>query len=121
MPTTAQDRVRTGPIAALLTLLSLFLAAGTVSAANTSLQPPAARLATGRHGPAAPALLPANRNASDDEASGGGSDPSLLPPGTAIVVERLWARPAAGASPAERSTLPRPPGSSYRARAPPAS
>jgi hypothetical protein len=119
VPTTAQDQVRTGPLAALLILLSLFLAAGS-GAAGDDLRAPAARLGAGRH-VSSTALLPAGaRNPSDDEMSGTGADPSLLPPPPGIVTERLSARPAAEPAAAEPGSIRRAPSASYRARAPPA-
>jgi hypothetical protein len=121
VPTAAQDRVRTGPLAALLIFLSLFLAAGTSAAAGDDLRAPAARLGSGRHA-ASNALLPTGaRNPSDDESSGTGADPSLLPSPPAIVTERLPARPPAESRSEAPGAVPRPPAASYRARAPPAS
>lgn len=120
MPTTAQDRVSRGPLAALLILLSLLLAAGT-AAASDDLRAPAARLGSSRHNMATGLLPPGARNPSDDEMSGAGADPSLLSSGPGIVTERLWARPLAEAPSQERGSVPRTPSSSYRARAPPAS
>ena len=120
MPTTAQDRVSRGPLAALLILLSLFLSAGT-AAASDDIRAPAARLGSSRHGASTALLPPGTRDPLDDELPGAGADPSLLPPAPGIVTERLWARPLAGARPRERGPAPRPPSASYRARAPPAS
>ena len=120
MPTTAQDRVRRGPFAALLILLSLFLGSAT-AAAGTDLRGPSTRLGSSRHSPAA-ALLPSPaRSSLEDEASDSGSGPSLRPSAPGIVTEGLPARPRAGFRPAAQASIPQPASASYRARAPPAS
>jgi hypothetical protein len=120
VPTSAQDRVRRGPLAALLLLLGLFLAVGS-GAAGDELRAPAARLGSARHSGSA-ALLPSGlRNPSDDELSGTGADPSFLPSPPGIVTERLAARPGAEPGSQASGAVPRPPGAAYRARAPPAS
>jgi hypothetical protein len=121
VPSTAQDRDRRGPLAALLILLSLFLAAETAAAASYDVRPPAARLGSSRPGPSAALLPPGTRNSLDDEIAGAGGDPSLLPPAPGIVTERLWARPLAEAPSETQGAVERPPSASYRARAPPAS
>jgi hypothetical protein len=120
VPTTAHDRIRRGPLAALLLFLSLFLTAGT-AAANSHSPASAARLGPSRHG-SATALLPAGtRNPLDDEASSAGAGPAVAPSGPALVTERLWERPGAEAPSYGWAAVPRPAGASYRARAPPAS
>jgi hypothetical protein len=119
--TTAQDRASRGPLAALLILLSLLLSAGTAAAAGGDVRGPAARLGSSRHGASTALLPPGARNPLDDEISGSDGDPSLLPPGPAVVTERLWARPLAKAPSLEPGSVPVPPSASYRARAPPAS
>jgi hypothetical protein len=121
VPTTAQDRDRRGPFAALLILLSLLLGAGTAAATGYDVQPPAARLGSTRHGATTALLPPGTRNPLDDEASGPGADPSLLPSTPGIVTERLWARPRAEAPSEEWAEVPQLPSASYRPRAPPAS
>lgn len=121
MPTRAQDRVGRGPLAALLVLLSLFLASGTSVSASDDLRAPASRLGSSRPGAAAALLPSGTRNPLDDEISGGGAGPTLLPSEPGIVTERLWARPRAEA-PSAASAVVRPAaGGPYRARAPPAS
>ncbi|MEA3065936.1 MAG: hypothetical protein QOJ27_2388 [Sphingomonadales bacterium] len=120
MPTTAQDRDRRGPLAALLILLSLFLAAGT-AAAGSDVRGPAARFGSNRHNASTALLPPGARNLADDEMSGAGDDPSPVPSAPGIVTERLWERPLAEVASPERGSVPRPPSASYRARAPPAS
>lgn len=120
MPTTAQDRVGRGPLAALLIFLSLFLAAGTAAAAGADPRIPAARPGPSRHGTAAALLPPATRNALDDEAYGAGDGPAVLASAPSIVTERLWARPPAEARSGATPAAPRPAAASYRARAPPA-
>lgn len=117
MPKTAQDRVRKGPFAALLILLSLVLGSAT-AAAGADLRGPSARLGPARHNSGA-ALLPSPaRSSPDDDAPGSG--PSLLPSGPGIVTERLAARPSADFLPFDRSDVARPASANYRARAPPA-
>jgi hypothetical protein len=120
VPSTAQDRDRKGPVAALLILLSLFLTSGT-AAANADIRAPSARLGSGRHGPSAALLLPGTRDSLDDESLGSGADPSLPPPSPAVATERLWAGPQAEFPPRTQSRAPRPATAAYRARAPPAS
>jgi hypothetical protein len=118
VPTTAQDRVRKGPFAALLILLSLFLSSAT-AASGADLRGPSTRFGAGRHNTAA-ALLPSPaRSPLDDETPGSG--PSLLPSVPGLVTEKLPARPEAEFRPSARSAVPRPASASYRARAPPAS
>ena len=121
MPGTAQDRVRRGPLAALLILLSLVLAAGTAAAGSSSIESAAARLGTSRHGTATALLPPGTRNTLDDEAPGLDTGPSIPPSAPGIVTEILWAGPRGGTSSGARPAAPRPAGASYRARAPPAS
>lgn len=117
MPNTAQDRVRKGPFAALLILLSLMLGSAT-AAAGADLRGPSTRLGSSRQGPVT-ALLPSPaRSSPDDEAPSPG--PSLLPSAPRIVTERLAERPSAEAPPPVLSGAARPAGASYRARAPPA-
>ncbi len=120
MPKTAQDRTGRAPLAALLILLSLFLAGGT-AAAGSSSQAPDARLGAGRH--AAPtALLPApNRTHPDDEVPRSGTGPFALPSAPAPVTQSLWTRPSAGFPTGVPAAAPRAPSSPYRSRAPPAS
>lgn len=122
MPNRAQDRVRRGPFAALLILLSLLLgSANAAAAAGGDIQAPASRLGSSRQG-SATALLPSGtRNPLDDEMSGGGTGPSLLPSTPAIVTEPLWARPRAEAPLPALADVPGPAAAPYRARAPPAS
>jgi hypothetical protein len=121
VPTPAQDRVRRGPFAALLILLSLLLGSANAAAAGGDVRAPASRLGSSRQG-SATALLPSGtRNPLDDEASGGGTGPSLLPPTPGIVTERLSTRPEAEAPTRARSAVPGLRIASYRARAPPAS
>lgn len=121
MPTTAQDRVRRGPFAALLILLSLLLGSANAAAAGTDLRGPASRLGSSRHGATA-ALLPAGtRNPLEDEASAGGTGPALSPSRPGIITERLWARPSAETRSQPQDAFPQSAGASYRARAPPAS
>ena len=117
---TAQDRVRRGPLAALLILLSLVLAAGTAAATGGSIESAAARLGSSRHGTATALLPPGTRNALDDEAPGLDTGPSNAPSTPGIVTKRLWARPAAGTSSGAGPAAPRPASAAYRARAPPA-
>lgn len=119
MPTTAQDRVRRGPLAALLILLSLFATSGT-AAAGSDLRTPA-RLGASRHAQATAVLPSGIRNSSDDEPLGGGAGASVPPSAPGIVTERLWTRPRAETLAASSAALPRPPRAAYRARAPPAS
>jgi hypothetical protein len=121
VPSTAQDRDRRGPFAALLILLSLLLASGPAAAAVDDVRAPAARLGSSRQAAATALLPPGTRNPFDDEISGPGDDPGLLPSRPGIVTERLWARPPAEAPSHEWGAVPQPPGASYRARAPPAS
>ena len=120
MPKPAPDRVSKAPLAALLLLLSLFLTTGTAAAGN-GIGAPATRLGSGRHGNATALLPTVTRNPLDDETSGSGGDPSLLPSRPIVVTERLWARPGAEAPSSERGAPVPPPAASYRARAPPAS
>ena len=120
MPKPAQDRVRRGPFAALLILLGLFLTSGPSAAAGFDLRAPTSRLGSSRPGAAA-ALLPSGaRNPLDDEASGAGAGPTLLPFRPVVVTERLAGRPSAEAGSEASAAAPRPPSASYRARAPPA-
>jgi hypothetical protein len=120
VPMTAQDRVRRGPLAALLILLGLFLTSG-ATFAGYDLRAPASRLGPSRQGASAALLPPATRNPLDDEASGAGADPALAASEPAIVTERLRARPVAEVPPLARSAVPQPGSAPYRARAPPAS
>ena len=121
MPTPAQDRLKRGPLAALLILLSLMLGSASAAAGGGALNGPAARPGSARHG-AATALLPSGtRNALDDEAAGEGPGSALPPAAPEIVTKALWARPAGEAASAAWSAIPRPAAASYRARAPPAS
>lgn len=118
MPTPAQDRMRRGPLAALLILLSLVLGSAS-SAAGSDLRGPAARPGSSRQ--ASAALLPsATRNNLDDDASGEGADSSLPPSAPGIVTQALWARPLPEAPSATSKAVPRPAHAAYRARAPPA-
>lgn len=121
MPTSAQDRVRRGPFAALLILLSLLLGSANAAAAGSDIQAPASRLGSSRQGNATALLPPGARNPLDDETSGGGTGPTLLPSTPGIVTERLAARPLAEAPPRAPAAVPGPPSAAYRARAPPAS
>src|SRR5687768_4765301 len=115
----AQDRIRRGPFAALLILLSLVLGSAGAAAAGHDVRGPAARPGSSRH--AAAALLPsATRNTLDDEVRRDGTG-SLPPSAPGIVTETLWARPPAKAASAAWSAVPGPAGAPYRARAPPAS
>ena len=118
---TAQDRVRRGPLAALLICLGLFLAAGSAAAAGSGIEAPAVRPGPGRHNAATFVLPSGTRNPLDDEASGGGAGPSVLPSAPGIVTHRLPARPRADAASVAAAAVPRPAGAAYRARAPPAS
>jgi len=118
VPTPAQDRVRRGPFAALLILLSLVLGPA-AAAAGGDYRGPAPRLGSGRH-TVATALVPSTaRNPLDDEASGGG-DPFVLPPRPSVVTEPLQPRPGAGFAPRAGSATPPSAVASYWARAPPA-
>ena len=119
MPKTAQDRIVGGPFAALLILLSLFLASSP-AAGGTDLRSSTARPGSTRPGTAA-LLASGTRTVSDDEAQGAGAGSAALPSGPAIVTETLPARPSADAPSDSRPALPRPAAASYRARAPPAS
>jgi hypothetical protein len=119
VPTTAQDRVRRGPLAALLILLGLLLTAGTASAASDDLRAPAARLGSSRNG-SSTALLPPGARDPLDELAGAGGDPSLLACTPGIVTEPLPARPGSEAESGLPGSLPRSPTASYQARAPPA-
>ncbi|HET9639693.1 MAG TPA: hypothetical protein VFP12_10835 [Allosphingosinicella sp.] len=120
MPTTAQDRVSRAPLAALLVLLSLFLASGTAATANSDLRAPA-RLGPSRHA-AASAIVPSGtRSSLDDEPAGAGPESSVPPSAPGIVTERIGTRPSAGQPSAPSAAIPRPAVASYRARAPPAS
>jgi hypothetical protein len=115
----AQDRIRRGPFAALLILLSLVLGSAGAAATGNDVRGHAARPASSRH--AAAALLPsATRNTLDDEAPREGVG-SLPPSAPGIVTETLWARPLAEAPAAAWDEVPEPASASYRARAPPAS
>ena len=120
MPTTAQDRNRGGPLAALLILLSLFLTSATATAVSYDFQAPASRLGSSRQGAATALLPPGARNPLDDETSGGGTSPSLLSSGPDIVTERLWARPRSDAESSALDQVQQPASAPYRARAPPA-
>lgn len=121
MPTTAQDRIRRGPFAALLILLSLLLGSANAAAAAGDLQGPASRLGSSRQGATAALLPPGTRNPLDDEASAGGTGPFPLPSNPAVVTDRLWARPPAEAAPRPQVAVRQAARASYRARAPPAS
>jgi hypothetical protein len=121
VPTAAQDRVRRGPFAALLILLSLLLGSAGASAAGNDPRGPASRLGSSRQGTAT-ALLPATaRNPVEDETPGAGTGPSLPASAPYIPAERLWARPRADFPSSQLGALPGVPGAPYRARAPPAS
>jgi hypothetical protein len=120
VPTTAQDRVRRGPFAALLILLSLLLSSGVDSAAGSGLRDPLARLAPSRNGAGTALLLSATRNPLDDETTGPEGGPFLAPSEPIPVTDLLWARPVAGAEARDRLSGPKPATASYRARAPPA-
>lgn len=121
MPNPAQDRVRRGPFAALLILLSLLLGSANAAAAGSDIQAPASRLGSSRQG-SATALLPSGtRNPLDDEMSGGSTGPSPLPSTPGIVTGPLWARPRAEAPLPALVAAPGPAAAPYRARAPPAS
>lgn len=118
MPAPAQDRVKRGPLAALLLLLSLVLGPA-AAAAGGDLRGAAPRLGTGRH-TVVTALAPSNpRNPLDDEAVGDG-DPFALPPVPRIVTEPHSSRPVAGFAGQPTAAAPRPATPAYRARAPPA-
>lgn len=120
MPVMAQDRASRGPLAALLILLSLFLASGT-AAANNDIRAPATRLGPSRYANAT-ALLPSGvRNSSDDEPAGAGAGPAVPPLAPGIVTGLLWARPSVEGPSGIWAAVPRPSTASYRARAPPAS
>lgn len=119
MPITAQDRVRRGPLAALLILLSLLLAPGT-AAAGPDLRTPA-RLGPSRHGPASAVVPSGIRSSLDDERQGAGVGASVPPTAPGIVTERLPARPLAEGRSAASDPVPQPAVAAYRARAPPAS
>ena len=117
MPSAAQDRVRRGPLAALLILFGLLLSSGP-AAAGSGLREPAVRLGPARQAASTAILPPGTRNPLDDEASGAGA---FLPPSaTGIVTAFLWSRPAAEAPSGAFAALPEPARASYRARAPPA-
>jgi hypothetical protein len=120
VPMPAQDRMKRGPLAALLILLSLVLGSASTAAAGNDLRGPAARPGSSRH---AAALLPSlTRNTPDDEALGDGGAGSPLPPSApGIVTQALWARPLPEAASAAWNAVPQPAAASYRARAPPAS
>jgi hypothetical protein len=120
VPTTAQDRVPRGPLAALLILLSLFLGSAT-AAAGADLRGPATRLGSSRPGSATALLPTAARNSLGDETSGAAAGPSVLPSAPGLVTERLWTRPRAEFPSGAWIAVPKPAGASYRARAPPAS
>lgn len=119
MPGSAQDRVRRGPLAALLILLSLILSAGPAAATSSDIRS-SARLGASRPGTSTAILLPGTRNSLEDEAPGSGGGTSVPPPRPAIITEYLWARPAALDATASRFALPPPTSSAYHARAPPA-
>jgi hypothetical protein len=121
VPNPAQDRIGRGPFAALLILLSLLLGSANAAAAHGDIQAPASRLGPSRQGSAAALLPSGTRNPLDDEMTGGGGGPCLLPSAPGIVTERLPARPRSEAAPGVRTPAPRPAGACYRARAPPAS
>jgi len=117
----AQDRVSRGPLAALLILLSLFLASGTAAAGNSQDFRAPARLGPSRHA-AASAIVPSGtRNPLDDEPYGAGTDSAVPPSVPGAVTRRLWTRPSTEGPSAASAAIPRPPSASYRARAPPAS
>src|SRR5688572_31522794 len=98
----AQDRLRRGPFAALLILLSLVLGSAGAAAAGNDVRGPAARPGSSRH--AAAALLPtATRNTLDDDVRRDGAGSSLPPSAPGIVTETLWARPPAENASAARS------------------
>jgi hypothetical protein len=120
VPTTAQDRVRRGPLAALLILLSLVLTSGTAAAGYDS-GGAASRLGSSRQGTTTALLPPGTRNPLDDEAPGGGPGPLLLPSEPGIVTETLPATPRSAAGSNARPSIAQPATPSYRARAPPAS
>ncbi|HYW15560.1 MAG TPA: hypothetical protein VE891_05335 [Allosphingosinicella sp.] len=120
MRNTAQDRVRKGPFAALLILLSLFMGSAT-AAAGADLRGPSTRLGSSRHNPATAFLASGIRNPLDDEGRDSAGGPATFPFGPAVVTETLETRPAAGFRPADRAAAQRPSTASYRARAPPAS
>ncbi|MEO7177419.1 MAG: hypothetical protein ABIW83_01105 [Allosphingosinicella sp.] len=120
MPTTAQDRVRRGPFAALLILLSLLLSSGIDAAAGNDFRSPLARLAPSRNGAGTAVLLSGTRNPSDDESIGPEGGPFLAPSEPVPVTDLLWARPLADSQRGDRVPGPRPATASYRARAPPA-
>jgi hypothetical protein len=120
VPTPAQDRVRRGPLAALLILLGLVLASGTAAAAGYDLSTPASRLGPIRPGQATALLPPGTRNPLDGEQSDPATGPSPLPSAPGIVTERLGARPRAEGPSSAQAAVPPPPVASYRARAPPA-
>jgi hypothetical protein len=119
VPTPAQDRVRRGPLAALLILLGLVLASGTAAAAGFDLST-ASRLGPSRPGQATALLPPATRNPLDEEESDPATGPSPLPSAPGVVTERLGARPRPETPSPVQAAVPHPPGASYRARAPPA-
>lgn len=120
MPTMAHDRVRRGPAAALLILLSLLLT-GISPGVGNEIRERAARFGPSRHGPATAVLQAAARHSPDDESPGAGVGSSLPPSGPAIVTERLRTRPRADNPSGNRLAIPQPANTSYRARAPPAS
>ena len=120
MPMPAQDRMKRGPFAALLILLSLVLGSASASAAS-DIRAPGARPGSNRHGATAALFSPGTRNAFDDEVTGDGPGPALAPSAPAIVTQALWARPAAEVPVIAPAATPRPAAASYRARAPPAS
>jgi hypothetical protein len=118
VPTRAQDRHQSGPLAALLILLSLLLGSGTAAAGPHALAGPAARPALGQSG--AFLLPPAFRSTLDDETPATGDGPAVLSGSPAVVTRLLWARALGATAAAPTAARARPAAFSYRARAPPA-
>jgi hypothetical protein len=119
VPTTAHDRIGTGPLAALLILLSLLLGSGGPVAGASELRAPGSRLGAGRQAATALVLPSAIRTSAEDAASESGDESSTPPGAPALVGEPRWSRPPFPSS--GPAALPRAANESYRARAPPAS
>jgi hypothetical protein len=118
VPKLAQDRIRRGPVAALLVLFGLFASSGAIAGAGPNIRDTLARPGAARPGAAASTVRSYDPALAADET---GQDPtSWIPPvRPRLVLETLFAgrsRPFAAAPfPAPEQDAP----SSYRARAPP--